>query len=70
MGNEVSSAAETWSDAGEVVDSILDLPPTYHAGEVGGFNQVIPDPVSQDALQEKMDRVDQAQANWEQKHGK
>lgn len=57
----VGNFVEKWDAAGEVVDATLDLDPTYKTSNDGEyFKQVIPDPVTEESAQRKIDRVNEA----------
>ena len=43
-----------------LVNAIHNTPPTYHTGDVGNFQQFVPDPVSAAAVQNSMDEVEKA----------
>lgn len=62
--------------AKEYVDAINDLPPTYNMGkeisdlcdDIGkgrlNIKQVFPDPVSEETIKRKLDRVNKAEKAW------
>uniref|UniRef100_A0A6C0ELB3 Uncharacterized protein n=1 Tax=viral metagenome TaxID=1070528 RepID=A0A6C0ELB3_9ZZZZ len=43
------------------VQALQNLPPTYETGEVAKFKQVIPDPVSEQNIQIRLNDVEAAQ---------
>ena len=42
----------------------MNLPPTYTIGEIGNFNQIVPDPETPDSIQIKIDAVNKAEKAW------
>lgn len=67
MGNFIDVVLK----AGALVDAVNDLPPTYetsHDGEY--FDQFIPDPVTPQSVQRKLDAVDKAQREFDQARNK
>ena len=50
--------------ARKYVDAVLNLPPTYTIGEIGNFNQIVPDPETPDSIQIKIDEVNKAEKDW------
>jgi hypothetical protein len=55
------SLLERINAAGELIDALEDLPPTYEMEKDLDIAQVIPDPVSLDNLEAKLDRVERAE---------
>lgn len=45
--------------------SINNLPPTYTAGEKGNFPQLVPDPISKDAMQFRFNEYERAKQNFQ-----
>ena len=61
----VGDVVEEWNAAGDVVDSLTSLPPTYEQGETGNYPQIVPDQVSSDVLEYRLKQVDEANERLE-----
>ncbi len=46
------------------VDAVLDLPPTYTIGEIGGFEQIVHDPENFGSIERKIDAANKAEKAW------
>ena len=69
--DSVVDFAEKWQAAGEVVDSLNDLPPTYkNSNDDEYYNQFIPDPVTEEGVQRALDRANEAQEKFDELQNK
>jgi hypothetical protein len=66
MSGHCPTFRERWSSASNYVRAINDLPPTYTIGDKFRFHQFIPDPVSPQEMQRKLDDVTRAKAKLEE----
>ena len=62
---------QKYKAAKDYVDAINDLPPTYKSeAEINGFcsglgmKQIVPDPVSKETIQRKLDKANKAEKAW------
>lgn len=53
--------------ASEYVDAVLDLPPTFKDPNLQKFSNCIPDIVTEEEMQMKLDRVKETRENYEKK---
>ena len=57
------SFIERYNAANRYVNTVHNLPPTYNTGKDLKFNQIMPDPFTQQELKRKLDEVKKAEEN-------
>ena len=57
---KANGALNRWMDAGDYINSLSELPPTYSL-EKHKVQQWVPDPVSKESIRYKANKVDKAQ---------
>lgn len=52
---------QRWKAAGEYVKAHENFPPTYKTGNLGRFVQIVPDPITKNAIRNAAKRIDRAE---------